>query len=135
MAVKSGTTILLKLATSVVDGTITQNLELMRDLLDATTKDSTGNAKEKLAGELDGTIGVEGKWAENTSNYSVADLYDAMTSGAAVPFIFGGTTTGDLVITGNVIPSNFTWTGPKNEISTWSVNLGITGPTARGTAS
>jgi predicted secreted protein len=134
MAVKSGTTILLKLATQVVDASITQNLELMRDLLDVTTKDSTDNAKEKLAGEKDGNITIEGKFDPATSNYTFADLYDAFNSGSSVAFIYGGTTTGDLVVTGNAVPSNFSWSGPKNDVSTWSCSLGITGPTARSTA-
>ena len=134
MAVRNGTDILIKLATSVVDGTVSQTIDLPIDMIDVTTKDSANKDKEYLAGEGGGSISVEGKWAESTSNYSTADIIDARNARAAVAFVFGGTTTGDLVLTGSAIISNFTWAAPKNGESTWSMTLQITGTITRSTA-
>ena len=135
MAVKNGSTVFLKLATAVVDGSTNQDFETIVDILDITTKDSTGSAKEKLAGEIDHKVNIEGKWNEVTSNYSVQDIYDAIEARTAVAYIFGGTNTGDLTISGNCILSNFKWSAPKNGECTWSLSMEGTGPTTRGTAS
>ena len=134
MAVKNGSDILLKLATSLVDGTVSQNIDLTRDMIDVTTKDSTDNAKEFIPGEKGATLGVEGKWAESTSNYDVGDLIDAYNSGTSLAFIFGDTTTNSLVITGTAYISAFSWSAPKNAESTWNCTLQVTGVVTRTTA-
>lgn len=134
MAVRNGTDILLKLATSLVDGTVSKNIDFSRDMIDVTTKDSTDNAKEFIPGEKGATIGVEGKWNESTSNYDVQDLIDAYNAGTSLAFIYGGTTTGDLVLTGNGYISAFSWSAPKNAESTWSATIQVTGAVTRTTA-
>lgn len=46
MAVKNGSLIVLKLATEKVNGLTSNGIDFARDMIDVTTKDSTGNAKE-----------------------------------------------------------------------------------------
>lgn len=135
MAVRNGSDLLLKLATTVVDCTTNQSIDLTVDMIDATTKDSTGDAKEFLGGEHTGTISVEGKWSEGTSNYSLEDIIDAVLAKASVAFVWGGTTTGNLIISGNCLLSNFNASGPKNGEATWSASMQITGQVTRSTVS
>lgn len=135
MAVKNGTSILLKLATQVVDGTTSQTIDLSADMIDVTTKDSTGKSKEYIVGENGGTISVEGKWAESTSNYTVEELFDAWKAGTSLAFIVGETAVGSYTLSGNGYLSAFSWTAPRNGESTWSATLQITGAITRGTVS
>ena len=134
MAVRSGTVILLKLATSTVDSTVSKNIDFSRDMIDVTTKDSTGLAKEFIPGEKGATIGVEGKWAETTSNYSMQELFDAFDGGTSLAFIFGGQTTGDMVYTGSGYISAFSNAAPKNAEATWSATITVTGAVTRTTS-
>lgn len=56
MAVKNGSLIVLKLATEKVNGLTSNGIDFARDMIDVTTKDSTGNAKEYIPGEKGATI-------------------------------------------------------------------------------
>lgn len=134
MAVKSGSDLFLKLATQLVNCTTSQSIELPVDMIDVTTKDSTGKAKEFIAGELGGSISVEGKWNETSSDYTIQELLAARNAGTSLAFIWGGTAGGSLIISGNVIISSFSASAPKNAEATWTANLQITGAITVGTA-
>lgn len=135
MAVKNGTLILLKLATSTVDATVSQSIDFARDMIDVTTKDSTEYNKEYLPGEKGATIKVDGKRDEGTSNYTIQEIFDAYDGGTLLAFIYGGQTTGDLVYTGSCYVSAFNHSDPKNAECTWSATLQVTGKVTRSTAS
>lgn len=135
MAVRNGSTVFLKLSTAIVDGSTNQDFETIVDILDVTTKDSTGSAKEKIAGEIDHKVNIEGKFAEGTSRYSIEDIFDAVEARVSVPYVFGGVSVGDMIISGNCILSNFKWSAPKNGECTWSLSIEGTGGVTRGTVS
>lgn len=135
MAKRKGQDLFLKLATSVVDCMTNVDINIIREILDATTHDSSENAREKLSGEKDGNITVEGKWEEGTSNYSIEDLIDAIDAGTAVAFIAGGVTAGDMTLSGSCLLSNLRLGGGRGNIANWTCNMEITGPITRGTVS
>jgi predicted secreted protein len=135
MAVNKGTDVLVKLASTVVGCTTNASIEFMTDIVDITTKDSTGANKEKLAGEHDAKLSIEGKWDETTSLYSMESLSDAERAGTAVTWIYGRTTPGAVTFTGSAIIAGLTHTAPENGACTWTANLEVTGAVTRGTAS
>lgn len=135
MAVKNGTLIVLKLATEKVNGLVSNSIDFTRDMIDVTTKDSTGNAKEFIPGEKGATISCEGKWDEATSNYTLSELFAAFDAGTSLAFIFGGLVNGDIIYEGNCYISAFNASAPKNGEATWSATLQVTGVVSASTAS
>lgn len=133
MAVKNGTLIVLKLATEKVNGLTSNGIDFARDMIDVTTKDSTGNAKEYIPGEKGATISAEGKWDEATSNYTLTELFAAFDAGTALAFVFGGLVSGDITYSGSAYLSAFNATAPKNGEATWSATLQVTGVVTAGT--
>ena len=134
MAVKSGTVILLKLNTSVVDATTSADINIAADKINTTTKDSTGTAKEHLRGETEISIDLAGKWSESGSHFSIEYLIDAALAGTVLPFVWGDTATGALTLSGNCTIGSFKASAPQNAEATWSATLESTGPVTRGTA-
>lgn len=131
MAVNNGTDILLSLEASNVNGSTSQSMSNTADMIEVTTKDSN-NFKEFLAGELGATINVEGMWDEGAT-YGYSDLFAAYKARTAIAFIFGGTTSGDEIYTGSCLISQLDVNGPKNEASTWSATLQVTGEVSAST--
>jgi predicted secreted protein len=135
MAKNLGYDILVKLATSVVDGTVTKEINMDTDMIDVTTDQSNGHAKEYLPGEDGATITMDGKVEEGTSNYSIEDLYDAKSNRTLVAWIYGKTSAGAMTISGNGYIQNLKLGASKGEAQTWSATIQVTGAHARGTVS
>ena len=55
MAINNGTDVLIKVGGTAIDGQTNADFEWITDMLDATTKDSSGH-KDKIAGEDTGTL-------------------------------------------------------------------------------
>ena len=124
MAKNRGMDVVLKLASTVVDAWTSIGINLTKNLLDATTYDSTDEWEESLSGFKSGDIPIEGKWEEGTSNYNVEELFDLFDGTSSAAFIFGRTTAGAVTYSGS---------GFVNNVCTWSANIHITGKTTRGT--
>jgi len=131
MAVNNGTDVLLKLATVAVDATTNQDFEWVIDMLDATTKDSSGH-KEYIAGEDGGTLSIEGKLDESDT-LTADDLITTAQAKAAVAFIHGRTAGGAKTISGNCFISNVRISSPQNAPQTWTASMQITGNITLGT--
>ena len=131
MAVHDGSNILIKLATTLVNGTTSQTLNTNVDLIDITTKDSAGN-KEYLGGEFGGTIGVEGK-VDHADTYGYSQLLAAQQAKTAVAFIYSSQAEAEATWTGSAIIGNLSRTDPENAPPTWSLTLTITGALTEGT--
>ena len=133
MANEDGTNILLYIAGNAVVGSVSQSMETVIDLIDITTKDSSGH-KEFLAGEDTTTLSVEGKLDESDA-YTYEDLRLAAVTKAAVAFNFGGTTAGDETYSGSCFITNVSQSAPKNAERTWSASMTVTGAVTKGSAS
>ena len=131
MGVHDGSNILIKLATTLVNGTTSQNLNTNVDLVDITTKDSAGN-KEYLGGEFGGTIGVEGK-TDHSDTYGYTQLLAAQQAKTAVAFIYSSQEETEKSWAGSAIIGNLSRTDPENAPGTWSCTLTITGALTEGT--
>ena len=135
MAKNLGYDVLLKLATQVVDGTVTKSIDFSTDMIDVTRDQSTGHAKEYLPGETGATIQAEGKVEELTSNYSIEDLIDAHINRTSLAFVYGKTTAGALTVSGTGYISALNMSGAKGDAQTWSATIQVTGTVTRGTVS
>jgi len=125
MAYNNGTDVLLKLATVTVDATTNQDFEWVIDMLESTTKDSSGH-KEYIAGEDGGTMSIEGKLDESDT-LTADDLITTAQAKAAVAFIHGKTSGGSKTITGNCFLTNVRISSPQNAPQTWTASMQITG--------
>jgi len=132
MAKVDGKNIRLKIATVFLYGVTTTDLSLEKDMIDTTAYESNGH-KEYLAGEGGGTISATILYDEDgTSGGTYNDLFDAWKAGTSVAFIYGGTVTGDEIYSGNCFISSLSLNAPKNESTTASVTLQITGEITAG---
>ena len=126
MAVNDGTDIYITLATTLVNGTVAQDLEESWDEIDITTKDSTSKAKEFLSGEYSASINVSGKLDE-ADTYTYSELRTAAAARAAVAFVYGRFSVGAVQISGNALITNLKQSAPQNGEATWSCTLRVTG--------
>ena len=131
MAVKDGTVVVIKLATTLVNGLVNNNIDLSVDEIDVTTKDSVGN-KEYIAGEFSGTLGMDGKLDEADAN-TFSELLTTMKTKAAVAFIYGDVAAGSQVHSGSCIITSLSQAGPQNGARTFACGMRITGAVTEGT--
>lgn len=125
MAVKNGTDVLLQVGGTVVNATTTSSLDLSVDMIDVTTKDSSGS-KEYIAGEDDATIQLEGFY-DPAATYNFSQLFTAITGKASATLTFGLQESGDKAYRLSGFVSNLTLGGPKNEASTFTATFQKTG--------
>jgi len=122
-----GTNFLFSFGAVTINGTTSQSLETSIDMIETTTKDSSGH-KTYQAGEDGGTVTVEGK-IDTTATYSITDLRTAAAAKASIVCVYGEgiNTTGGRLLTFNGLISGLSETGPQNAEPTWSVTVQITG--------
>lgn len=130
MANEDGTNILFKVGGTQVNGLVNQSMETAVDLIEITTKDSSGH-KEFLAGEDSTDLSIEGILDESDT-YTYEDIRAAAVAKSAVAFIYGGTTAGDETYSGNCIISNVQQGAPKNGSRPWSAKMKVTGVVTKG---
>ena len=127
MAKVDGKNIRLKIETGLLYGVTTSEISLEKDMIDTTAYESLGS-KEYIAGEDGGTISATILYdAAGTSGGTFQDLFDAWKAGDSVAFVYGGTTTGDEILSGNCLISSLSKNAPKNEAVSANVTLQITG--------
>lgn len=136
MAYKKGTDILIQIDTQVVHATISKSIDFATDMIECTNDNSTNEFKEFLPGNKGATINFEGVVEEGeTTNYAIEDLIDAHIAGSstALAFIYGGTTTGDMTVSGSGYLMSLNITGANNDRHIFSGSIQVTGAVTRGT--
>lgn len=132
MAVKNGTTIVLKIGDVLVVGETQSSLNLTRDMIETTSKHSTGQAKTYIAGEKGATISASGLYDPDDATYGYSEAFSHYDAGTSVAFVIGGTTSGDPIYSGSALISSLTLDNPQNDKSTFSVELQVTGEITEG---
>jgi len=135
MAKNRGMDVMIKLADTTVDAWTSDGIDLTKQMLDATTADSTDEWNENLSGFKSGTLPIEGKWEEGTSNYNLEELFDLFDGTSSAAFVFGRSTVGAVTYSGNCYVSAFRITADMGNVPTWAATLIITGKVTRGTVS
>jgi TP901-1 family phage major tail protein len=127
MAVQNGTNLVLKLATKLFVGETSSSLNLTSDMIETTTKSSTGGAKTYIPGEIGATISASGMYDPASSNWGWTEAVAAWKAGTSLAFIVGGTDAGDKTYTGSCYITSASIDQPQNDKSTWSAELQVTG--------
>ena len=125
MAVQNGTDVLLEVGGVIVNATTNHDLNLSVDMIDVTTKDSSGS-KEYIAGEDDATITIEGLY-DPAATYSWSNLFAAITGKASATLTFGLQGSGDTAYRFAGFVMNLTLSGAKNEAGTFTAEFQKTG--------
>ena len=134
MAKKDGRFIRLDFGGDFLKGVTTSSLSAAADMIDVTNYESN-QFKDYLSGEKGGTITATFLFDPDVSSANFGDIWDAMINGTSTAFVYGNAETGSEVITGSCLVSDVTWDGPKNEASSCSATLTITGQMIRDVAS
>lgn len=129
-----GYLILLKLATTIVEGLVSTNFNFESDEVNLTGRGS-GRASEYSSGDQRGDFSVEGRF-DKSHTYGFKELFDAWQAGSSVAFAAGEANAGKTdfssddyaeQIQGNCIITNLTWGGSRNNPTSFTARCRITG--------
>ena len=110
---------------------------MTKDTIDATNKDG-GSYKEFLVGLNSWTMNFEGIYEEDGSiatGLSAKDVLTDLIAGTLVTVIMTTNVTGDMKLSGSALLTNFAWTAPVNDVSTFTCSLQGSGTLTIGTVS
>jgi len=132
MATINGTSIVMKKGTTLLVGQLDGSISGSADMLDATTKDSTGKAKEFKPGETtwQGTVSM---LYDPASSANLMLLIADFSAGTQWTVKFGATNTGGKYYTGLANIKSWNWTAPKNALSQVTLEVQGTAVMALGT--
>jgi len=125
----NGTLLLLKIDTVLVTAETDSNMNFTVDMLDITTKASTGKWKEFIPGEKTGTVSVTALY-DSTDAEGFTQAFADMDNGTSLAIQWGEVTTGEKFYTATGYISNLSVSGPKNEPASYSFDAQITGQPA-----
>jgi len=126
MAVERGMDVLIQIDTVSLTAQTDASFEMVADMLDATTKLSTNNAKEYLKGEHGGTFSASGKY-DMTATEGVDEALADLKAGTTVVIKWGGIGEGDTYYSANAKVSRVSLSAPRNDIVTFDIDFQITG--------
>jgi TP901-1 family phage major tail protein len=132
MSKVNGSEILLLFGSTAIVGQRDSTLSMAADMLDATTKDSTGKSKEYIVGENGGTISVSGLY-DPAAAEGVSEAIGYLKAGTSLTWKFGETGSGETYWTGSGYLSSVDLSGPRNDLASYSINVQITGAVTEGT--
>lgn len=110
--------------TKIANGT-SADFSMTKDTIDATNKDG-GSYKEFLVGLNSWTMNFEGLFEEDGSvgaGLSAKDMLSDLVAGSLVTVVMTSNVTGDLKLSGSALLTNFAWTAPVNDVSTFTCAL------------
>jgi predicted secreted protein len=122
--------------TKIANGT-SADFSMTKDTIDATNKDG-GSYKEFLVGLNSWTMNFEGIYEEDGSiatGLSAKDVLTDLIAGTLVTVIMTTNVTGDMKLSGSALLTNFAWTAPVNDVSTFTCSLQGSGTLTIGTVS
>jgi len=134
MAGENGTNIRCKLNGNVIAGKLSSGFTSNRDEIELSDADDGADATYTM-GRKHREITGEFNLNTTASNNDLNDLWDAHDNATLTPFIYGGTDSGDFVLTGNVYIRDIELNDPDNERSTVTVTMRVTGAVTKTTYS
>ena len=128
---ETGGAIAIKLSSNVILGKIDTGFTFNTDDIETSDADiekeseyNQGRIHRELTGEFN---------LETSGTNAFGDIWDAHDGGSLLPFIYGGTDSGDLVFVGNCYIRDVEDDDPDNDRSTVVLNLRVTGDVTKTT--
>lgn len=122
---ENGTNILIKLNSTVIPGKLDSSLLFNTDDIELSSASNTyesvysgGRIQREASGEFNLELAGTNGWS---------DLWDAHNDADLLPFIYGGTDTGDLIYAGYLYIRDLEDDDPDNDRSTVTLSLRVTG--------
>lgn len=125
MGKKDGRVIALKIANVILAGRTSSSMSFSADMLDKTTADSAGY-KEYLSGEKGATISVGALYDPDAAE-GMSEAIAYLMNGTELKLIYGDTETGGKYFTCDGIISNVDFTGDKNTVANYTLEIQVTG--------
>lgn len=114
-------------------GQVSGNINLTRDTIDVTTKDSSGDAKEFIYGEYTGTATVS-QIVNLDNSENITNPLTALLSGTTGTCKIGVGGSSGKILTGQALITSVTWTGDKNEAQNAEFNIQFSGEITQSTS-
>lgn len=106
-----GYNIVLKLATKLIAGTVENTLKITPTIEESLIKEDSGNPQLEVIGyESEITIGglmMIKEVGEAGTHVDYTDLRDSIIAKAPIAFVYGGTQTGDAIISGSLVITDY----------------------------
>lgn len=134
MAGENGTNIRIKLNGNVIAGKLNSGFTSNRDEIELSDADDGADSTYTMGRkhrEASGEFNLNTTAANNDLN----DIWDAHDAGTLLPFIYGGTDSGDFILTGNLYIRDVELADPDNERSTVTLTMRVTGSVTKTTYS
>ncbi len=126
MAALNGTSFLGHFNSSYYSGQVSGSVNLSRDMIDVTTKDSTGSAKESIYGEYTGTASITGL-VDLAISESITNPISALLAGTTGAFKIGVAGSAGKTLEGQALITSVDWSGDENTRSEYSISIQFTG--------
>lgn len=134
MSKGSGNLIFLQWDGGSVCGLTDKSIDFTRDMIDTTNQQSTGGWKSYVPGEIGASINFSGVYDEGDSE-GMTTLFADLNVGTEVDFKIGEDGTGLTYWYGNGLVSSLSVNGPKNDASSYSGTIQVTGKVQTATTS
>jgi TP901-1 family phage major tail protein len=116
-------------------GLTDKSIDFEADMIAVTNQQSSGSWKEFVAGEKGATINFTGIYDKASAIGAISMIAQLITgSTTAIAFKIGEKTTGLIKYSGSGYVSNVKVNGPKNDASSYSGTITVTGPVTSGSA-
>jgi predicted secreted protein len=133
MGYKLGSEIAIKWNDKLLLGKLSAGFEGSTDSVDV-TNDTSAGWKESLPGDKGGSVSFSAVYdPEATTGQGCDDLEADWIAGTVRTLAYGGTTTGDKIITASAYITKFSRSGSHGDKATCDVTFQITGPITPGT--
>lgn len=132
MAVINGLECVIKFEGVQLTALLSNSMEFSADMIDVTTKDSTGQFKEYLAGEKGGTATAEALY-DPAAAEGFSEAFADLVAGTTLTVYWGETGNTETYYSCEALIERIRIDGPKNEAASWSVDLRFTGKPTEGT--
>lgn len=127
MAGINGTTLIVQIdGTPVSCETDTSTMNMVRDTIETTCKDSANANKTYIPGEKDITIDVTAAYVMGAA-MGLDEIFDFWDNGTVITWTWGSTAAGETYYTGSGLISDISPEAPQNERATYSFTIQVSG--------
>lgn len=121
-----GRNLLLYLNGNAIANSKSASLSINANLVDATTKDSSGWMEYEAAGNKGATLSTDALLALDAS-YTADDIFTLLSAGTTVTWRYSTNTTGDYYFTGSAKVADMSLSANDGDLMQYSITLNVTG--------